>query len=179
MEKFISTHLMEIGFTLILLCFMSRFILYPLEEDLPVDKNEDEKEDFDEEAESAPIQYLIPTSVDKYLAGPSKIRLGSSYLVCKYLFPTLFDSKDPISEAGNKSHVINEWYIATFKEGILVKFQEIWPDDTGNNIELIDGQIFNSRSGKLIGFLDAEEQLKFNALAEERIKLMESRKGDE
>lgn len=179
MEKFISTHLMEIGFTLILLYFFSRFILYALEEDLPADKNTAEIEDFDEEAESAPIQFLIPPSVDAYLAGPSKIRLGSSYVVCKYLFPTLFDSKDPISEAGNKSHEIHLWYVATFKDGILVKFQEIWPDDTGNNIELIDGQIINSRSGKLIGFLDVEEQLKFNALAEEKIKSMEASKGDE
>ena len=154
MEKFISNHLLIFGIILLILLFFSRLILYfkmyPLKRKtiIPEKKTPPPVKERSLQNQSFPCYFLFfgtetrfsPAFVRKHRVFKEKdgvfyrennqlIVLGASYIVCKHYFPTLFESEEPPSIAGNKGHVM--WfyyggiYHVTFKDGILVKISEI------------------------------------------------------
>jgi hypothetical protein len=200
MEKFISEHIFEIAAGLVLLYFLSIFIsnfewsssekeAYAKEIKSPPPVKETSSK-----FESFPCYFLFfgsetrfnPAFVRKHRVFKEKdgvfyrennqlIVLGASYIVCKHYFPTLFESDEPPSVAGNKGHVM--WfyyggiYHVTFKDGILVKICEIWPDEDHIDLELKNGIIVNRYTNEVVCSIDRKERLRKNSELEEKIRL--------
>lgn len=200
MEKFIGEHIFEIAAGLVVLYFLSIFI-----SNFEWNPSETETQALEKKSSppaketpplyrSFPCYFLFfgsetrfsPAFVRKHRVFTEKdgvfyrendqlIVLGASYIVCKHYFPTLFESDEPPSVAGNKGHVM--WfyyegiYHVTFKDGILVKISEIWPDEDHIDLELKNGIIVNRYTNEVVGSIDRKERLRKNLELEERIRL--------
>jgi hypothetical protein len=200
MEKFISNHLLNFGIILLILLFFSRLILYFKMYPLKRKTIDPAKETPPPPVKETPPQYrsfpcyflffgsetrFSPAFVRKHRVFKEKdgvfyrennqlIVLGASYIVCKHYFPTLLESDEPPSVSGNKGHVM--WfyyggiYHVTFKDGILVKISEIWPDEVHIDLELKNGIIVNRYTNEMVG-TDRKERLRKNSELEEKIRL--------